>query len=63
MIVELGADGPWIGYQVPGGLDHDRESPYYDSLSERYLSNTPTSVAFTPEAARASAVEIVTLAP
>ncbi len=54
LVVALTAAGPEATYQVPGGLDLHRDSPYYDNLLGRWLENEPVPMAFARDQAVAT---------
>ena len=58
MVTEVGADGPHILYQLPGGADLHDDSPFYNNLLPNWLVNEPIEFPFGPGAVTAPAVEI-----
>lgn len=63
LVVELAPEGPEGFFQLPGGLDLHRDSPYYDNLLPLWLRNEPVVMPFAFDAARDGAVEHVGLLP
>ncbi len=49
-VTELGADGPKMKYQLPGGSDLHRESPFYNNLLPNWLENQAIDFPFGPGA-------------
>ena len=49
--------------QHPGGQRHDRQSPFYNSMLEKYLRNEPTPLALMPADVEAATLETVTVSP
>lgn len=45
-VVEVGPDVPRMSYQLPGGADLHRESPFYNNLLPNWLENTPIDFPF-----------------
>jgi penicillin amidase len=62
VVVEFTADGPQIRYQLPGGNDLDRESPFYNNLLPNWLNNEPIVFPFGPGAVTEPA-EVVKIVP
>ncbi len=58
-VVEVGPDGPRMSYQLPGGTDLHRDSPFYNQLLSRWLENEPVPFAFGPGAVPSPAQHIV----
>jgi penicillin amidase len=58
MVTEIGADGPRILYQLPGGADLHHDSQFYNNLLPRWLQNEPIEFPFGPGAVTTPAVEI-----
>ncbi len=58
-VVELGPDRPRMKYQLPGGADLHRESPFYNNLLPAWLDNEPIDFAFGPGAVTNPALEVV----
>jgi penicillin amidase len=50
VVVEFTEDGPQIRYQLPGGNDLARESPFYNNLLPGWLANEPILFPFGPGA-------------
>jgi penicillin amidase len=50
-------------FQLPGGQDNHRESRFYQSLTEDYLTNTPRELLFERDAVDANAVETISVEP
>jgi len=57
-VVEAAADGLHMTYQLPGGVDLHRESPFYNNLLPNWLENKPVDFAFGPGAVTRPAVEL-----
>lgn len=49
-VTELGPDGPKMKYQLPGGSDLHRESPFYNNLLPNWLENQAIDFPFGPGA-------------
>ncbi len=49
-VVEATPAGPKMTYELPGGSDLHRESPFYNNLLPGWLSNTPIEFRFGPGA-------------
>lgn len=49
-VVEAHPDGPRMTYQIPGGSDLHRESPFYNNLVAKWLENEPIDFPFGPDA-------------
>ena len=63
-VVEASAEGLRMNYQLPGGTDLHRESPFYNNLLPSWLENKPVEFLFGPGAVTSPAVELeVTPAP
>ncbi len=58
-VVEAGPDRPHMTYQLPGGSDLHRESPFYNNLLPNWLQNTAIEFPFGAGAVADPAVEIV----
>lgn len=58
-VIEAHPDGPRMVYQLPGGSDLHRESPFYNNLLPRWLENEPIPFAFGPGAVTDPPVEVV----
>ncbi|MEJ7732098.1 MAG: penicillin acylase family protein [Polyangiaceae bacterium] len=58
MVTEIGADGPRILYQLPGGADLHDDSQFYNNLLPKWLVNEPIEFPFGPDAVTTPAVEI-----
>jgi penicillin amidase len=58
-VVEVGPDGPRMSYQLPGGTDLHRDSPFYNQLLSRWLENEPVPFAFGPGAVPSPAIQIL----
>jgi len=61
-VVELGPDVPRMSYQLPGGNDLHRESPFYNNLLPNWLENQSIDFPFGPDAVPNPAVS-VTVSP
>jgi penicillin G amidase len=59
VVVEMEPSGPKMRYQLPGGVDLHRDSPFYNNLMSRYLVNEPIDFAFGPGAVANPAVELL----
>jgi penicillin amidase len=57
-VVELGPDVPRMSYQLPGGADLHRESPFYNNLLPNWLENQSIDFPFGPGAVPNPAVAI-----
>jgi penicillin G amidase len=59
------ADEPGVSctIELPGGQRHDRDSPFYDSMLEDWLTNRPVPIGFAIDEVAAGAVETVRVAP
>jgi penicillin amidase len=57
-VVEVGPDRPHMTYQLPGGTDLHRESPFFNQLLENWLDNRAIDFPFGPGAVSAPAVVI-----
>jgi penicillin G amidase len=58
VVTEIGADGPRIFYQLPGGADLHTDSQFYNNLLPNWLVNEPIEFPFGPGAVTTPAVEI-----
>lgn len=58
-VVEVGADGPHMSYQLPGGADLHRESPFFNNLLPNWLINKPIPFPFGPGAVTNPASTVV----
>jgi penicillin amidase len=58
VVVEMEPTGPKMRYQLPGGADLHRDSPFYNNLLPRYLRNEPIVFPFGPDAVPNPAVEV-----
>jgi len=61
VVVEMEPSGPKMRYQLPGGADLHRDSPFYNNLLSRYLRNEPIDFAFGPGAVANPAIELQVL--
>lgn len=61
-VVEARPDGPRMRYQLPGGADLHRDSPFYNNLLPRWLEGEPIEFPFGPGAVTSPALEL-TLSP
>lgn len=57
-VVEAGPDRPHMSYELPGGSDLHRESPFYNNLMENWLVNKPIEFLFGKGAVTNPAVEV-----
>jgi penicillin G amidase len=48
LVTEARPTGPRMRFQLPGGADLHRESPFYNNLLPRWLDNEPVDFAFGP---------------
>jgi penicillin amidase len=51
-LVDAAPSGPTMKFQLPGGEDLHRESPFYNNLLPRWLHNQPVDFAFGPGAVK-----------
>lgn len=58
-----GSDGVECTIELPGGQRHFRDSPNYDDLLQKYLTNTPIPLRFDLEDVEAAGPETLTVAP
>ena len=58
-VVEAHPEGPKMVYQLPGGNDLHRDSPFYNNLLPNWLNNTPIEFPFGPDAVPNPAVVVV----
>lgn len=63
VVFEATDEGIRGNFQLPGGQDLHRDSPFYNSLMDEWLSNTPTELLFERDAVDAAAVETIELQP
>ena len=63
MVFEAQADGIEAWFQLPGGQDHHRDSDFYLSLMDEWLSNTPTPLLFDRQEIDQAAVETIMVEP
>ena len=61
-VVEAFPEGPRMLYQIPGGNDLHRESPFYNNLMPNWLANEPIAFPFGPDAVPEPEV-VVTILP
>ncbi len=59
MVVEAREDRPYMRYQLAGGQDLHRESPFYNNLLDGWLANEAIEFPFGPGAVPSPALEIV----
>ena len=60
-MVEAREDRPHMTYELAGGQDLHRESPFYNSLLPGWLANEPNDFPFDPGAVTEPAVELEVL--
>ena len=58
-VVEARPDGVSMTYELPGGADLHRESPFYNNLLPRWLQNQPIDFPFGPGAVESPASTVV----
>ncbi len=63
MVFEAREDEIQGWFQLPGGQSHDRDSPFYQSLAEDWLTNTPRELLFDREEVDEAAVETLEVEP
>jgi penicillin amidase len=63
VVFEATDEGMRGNFQLPGGQDLHRDSPFYNSLMDEWLSNTPTDLLFERDEVEAAAVETYELQP
>jgi len=60
-VIEATAEGPRMLYQLPGGADLHRDSPFYMNLLPRWLEGEPIAFPFGPDAVPEPAVSVAVL--
>jgi penicillin amidase len=58
-VVEARPEGPRMVYQLPGGTDLHRESPFYNNLLPNWLVGAPIEFPFGPDAVPNPAIEVL----
>lgn len=63
VVFEATDDGIEGVFQLPGGQDHHKDSPFYNSLLDNWLENKTSKLLFGRDEVDAAAVETVTVNP
>jgi penicillin amidase len=60
-LIEVGTDTPHMKIELPGGEDLHRDSPFYNNMVPRWITNTPVDFAFGADAVKAPARNVEVL--
>jgi penicillin amidase len=63
VVFEATGDGMRGSFSLPGGQSNHENSPYYNNLIGKWLSNTPTDLLFERDAVDANAEQTLTVGP